>query len=149
MNPKRLFLSILRALNVSFDGNIHDIVTRISDELNRLDDPLLIIDEAGKLNHTMILYLHELREYTRTNCGIVLSGMPYFRYHLQKAADCQKEGYAEFLRRINLWHEMSGLSKAETEYVCSDEGIPVKPSFYGLRFADLMNQILLEQIKNE
>ena len=149
MTAKRLLVSILRAMNVSFDGSIHDIVVRIADELNRLENPLLIIDEAGKLTHNMLLYLHDLREYTLTNCGVILSGMPYFRMNLQKAADCQREGCAEFLRRINLWHKMSGLSKSEIDLVCHHNGIQSQKSWYGLRFADLMNQILLEKIKNE
>jgi len=76
MNTKRFFLSILKTLNVSFDGNIHDIMLKIAETLNALESPLLIIDEAGKLNHVMLLYLHDLREHTKENGGILLSGMP-------------------------------------------------------------------------
>lgn len=76
MNAKRLFLSILREMQIAFDGNIHDVILRIAEELNRIESPLLIIDEAGKLNHSMLLYLHDLREYTRINCGVILSGCP-------------------------------------------------------------------------
>ncbi len=147
MNAKRLFLAILKTMGIPFDGNIHDVMLRIAEELNRIESPLLIIDEAGKLNHVMMLYLHDLREYTRANCGILLAGMPYFRKNLQKFSDKQKEGCAEFMRRINLWHELKGLSRKETEVICRDNGIADNfKAYYGLRFADLMNLILLEQI---
>ena len=148
MNAKRLFLAILREMQISFDGNIHDVILRISEELNRIENPLLIIDEAGKLNHSMILYLHDLREFTRTNCGILLSGMPYFKMNLEKMSDRQKEGYAEFYRRINIWHELKGLSRKEIDFICEDQSIPKaeRKDYYHLRFADLMNKIALKQI---
>ncbi|MCB0822970.1 MAG: ATP-binding protein [Bacteroidales bacterium] len=150
MNAKRLLSAILREMRVSFDGNIHEIMLKIAETLNRVENPLLIIDEAGKLNHAMILYLHDLREYTKANCGILLSGMPYFKTNLVKQSDRQKEGYAEFLRRVNIWHELRGLSRKEVEFICQDNGITGQYSaYYGLRFADLMNKILLEQITNK
>ena len=147
MNAKGFLRAILQEMQISFDGNAHDLMTRIAKELNSLDSPLLIIDEAGKLNHMMILYLHDLREYTLANCGIILSGMPYFRRNLKRMADKQKEGYAEFFRRINIWNELKGLSREETILVCKAHGISEGlKEYYGLSFADLMNKILLEQV---
>lgn len=149
MNAKGLFLKILDTLGASFDGNIHEVMLRIAEELNSLENPLLIIDEAGKLNHVMTLYLHDLREYTKENCGILLAGMPYFKTRLVKMAEKQKEGCSEFLRRINIWHELEGLNRKEVEYICRSNGIETEfKHYYGLRFGDLMNKILLEQITN-
>lgn len=149
MNAKRFFLKIGSVLGVGFDGNIHDVMLKIASKLNEMSDPLLIIDEAGKLNHVMMLYLHDLREYTKGNCGILLAGMPYFKARLVKFAEKQKEGCSEFLRRINVWHELTGLSRKETEYICRAEGIENNfRDYYGLRFGDLMNKILLDKITN-
>lgn len=150
MNAKRFFLKIGSVLGVGYDGNIHDVMLKIATKLNELEEPLLIIDEAGKLNHVMMLYLHDLREYTKGNCGIILAGMPYFKTRLVKFAEKQKEGCSEFLRRINVWHELTGLGRRETEYICSEEGIEsVLKDYYGLCFGDLMNKILLYKITNE
>jgi DNA transposition AAA+ family ATPase len=150
MNAKRFSISILKSMGISFDGNIYDVMEKTAEELNRIESPLLIIDEAGKLNHAMILYLHDLREHTRFNCGILLSGMPYFKKNLEKFSEKQKEGYAEFLRRINIWHELKGLSRNEIDVICDENGICGDHRvYYGLRFADLMNKILLEKIAND
>ena len=149
MNAKRLFLKISEAVGVVFDGNIHDVMLRVAAELNGLESPLLIIDEAGKLNHVMTLYMHDLREYTKDNCGIVLAGMPYFKKRLMHFSEQQKEGCSEFLRRVNVWHELRGLSRGETESVCRANGIEGDcKEYYGLRFGDLMNKILLDNIAN-
>lgn len=150
MNAKGLFLKILDTLGISFDGNIHDVMLKIAAELNSLENPLLIIDEAGKLNHVMMLYMHDLREYTKDNCGILLAGMPYFKSRLIKFSDKQKEGCSEFLRRINIWHELEGLNRKEIDYICEQEGIEADnyKDYHGLRFGDLMNKILLDKITN-
>lgn len=152
MAPKHFFTALLREMGINFSGNIHEMVARISDELNQMANPLLIIDEAGKITHTMILYLHVLRDNTVKNCGMLLSGMPYFRRNMVKMADKQKEGFAEFLRRINLWQELGGLSRAEIKYVCETYGITDTETQRELmgkkRFGDLVNEILLYQIQN-
>lgn len=147
MNAKGFFLKIGSLLNIGFDGNIHQVMLRISKALNALESPLLIVDEAGKLNHVMMLYLHDLREYTKDNCGILLAGMPYFKSRLIKFSENQKEGCSEFLRRINVWHELKGLNRKEIEYICKTEEVENDyKGYYGLRFGDLMNKILLEKI---
>jgi len=138
-------------MGISYEGNINSMLNKIADELNTLSSPLLIIDEAGKLTHTMILYLHVLRDKTIKNCGIILSGMPYFKSNIYKFSNKQKEGYAEFYRRINLWQELKGLTRKEIEFVCEQNGITDKDVIAELktkkRFGDLYNEILLHQLQ--
>lgn len=153
MNAKRLYVHILDKLDVKFEGNIHDVMLKIAEVLNGLPDPLLIVDEAGKMNHVMMLYMHDLREYTKANCGIVLAGMPYFKSNLQKYAGKEKEGCSEFLRRINLWHTLSGLNRSEIEYICREEGLTdaehIKTFYRYKRFGDLLNAIMLDKVLEE
>jgi DNA transposition AAA+ family ATPase len=153
MKPKQFFVALLREMGIPFEGNINEMVNKIANELNSQESPLVIIDEAGKITHTMILYLHVLRDKTCKNCGIVLAGMPYFKNNLIKFANKEKEGYAEFLRRINLWHSLNGLTRDEIMHICETYGITGKEQLTEMkskkRFGDLMNAILLEQIIND
>lgn len=153
MNPRQFFISLLRELAYPFDGNLNEMIARAADELNRMESPLLIIDEAGKLNQTMILYLHVLRDKIKGNCGVVLAGMPYFKDNMQRMASKEKEGYAEFLRRINLWHSFVGLQPKEIEDICIRNGITTPERIKELkrkrRFGDLMNEIYLEKVMRE
>lgn len=152
MRPKQFFNSLLREMSISFEGSINEMVSRIADELNTLSSPLLIVDEAGKLTHTMILFLHVLRDKTLKNCGIVLGGMPYFRDNLIKFSNKRKEGYAEFFRRINLWQTLEGLTTNEIQFICQQSGITDNETIRELkakkRFGDLHNAIILHQIEN-
>lgn len=143
--PKQFFVSLLREMGISFEGSLHDMVNRIADEINTMSSPLIIIDESGKITHSMIMYLQVLRDKTIKNCGIVLSGMPYFKSTLIKNSTKQKEGYAEFYRRINLWQTLEGLRRAEITYICHSYGITDEETLremYGKkRFGDLENAI--------
>lgn len=153
MAPKHFFMALLREMAIPFEGNINAMINRIADELNTLNRPLIIIDESGKLTHTTILYLHVLRDKTSKNCGVVLAGMPYFKTNLIKFSNKQKEGYAEFNRRINLWQELRGLSRSEIEFVCKSNGITNEQTIKEMqgkkRFGDLYNEIILHNIQNE
>ncbi len=150
-SPKNFFIALLKEMGVNFEGNIHAMVNRVADELNTMENPLLIIDEAGKITTTMILYLHVLRDKTVKNCGIVLGGMPYFKNNLIKFSNKQKEGYAEFFRRVNLWQELRGLSRSEIETICEINGITDKETVREMqskkRFGDLQNEIILHNLQ--
>jgi DNA transposition AAA+ family ATPase len=147
MRAKQFFGSMLREMGIAFEGSIHDMVNTIANELNTQENPLLIVDESGKLTHNVILYLHVLRDKTNKNAGIVLAGMPYFKNNLIKFSNKQKEGYAEFHRRVNLWHEMEGLTRQESRYICEQNGITDNEVLKDLerkkKFGDLVNEILL------
>lgn len=153
MAPKHFFTALLREMGIPFEGTIHQMVNRIADELNTLSNPLLIIDEAGKISHTMILYLHVLRDKTTKNCGVVLSGMPYFKNNMAKFSNKGKEGYAEFNRRIQLWQELKGLSRTEITFICQSHKITDETTIREMqgkkRFGDLHNEILLHNLLNE
>lgn len=150
MKAAQFFVELLKELSVSFSGSLNEMMNRAADELNRKKNPVLIIDECGKLTHSMILYLQVLRDKTLSNCGVILAGMPYFKSNLQKFAIREKEGYAEFLRRINIWHTYIGLQAKEIEEICKLNGITSKEKTVELkrnrRFGDLMNEIYLYKI---
>ncbi len=123
MRPTLFFAALLREMGVDFVGNLYAMMQRVADELRRQPRPLLLIDEAGKLPHVMLLHLHDLRDQLADECGMVLIGMPYFRANLEKAAHGQKEGYAEFLRRIEMWHDLKRPTYREVKSLCHANGL--------------------------
>lgn len=153
MNPRLFFSALLGRLGVDYEGRVYSEIDMAADLLKRMDNPLLIIDEAGKIPHALFLHLHDLRERTKDSAGIVLAGMPYFKSNLQKFSNRGKEGCSEFLRRINIWHELQGLSRDESASVAKRYGITepeqLKEFSRVRRFGDLMNKILLEQVIKE
>jgi len=123
MSPKQFFIQILKSIGVNFTGTNYDIIKRIATELNSKKNPLLIIDEAGKLSHTILLYLHDLRDYTDNNAGIILAGVDYFKKNILKAVNRNKEGMPEFYDRVSYWLEMPNATRQEIKYICEINGL--------------------------
>jgi len=99
MNAKQVLRAILRVMGIGYEGTIYDMENRIIDELNKQQEPLLIIDEAGKLSERVLQYLHDIKDESHT--GIVLAGVEYFLEDLEKAVEKNKQGMPEFYGRIS------------------------------------------------
>ncbi len=153
MKPKEFFAALLREMGIAYEGNLNQMVNKIAEEINLMESPLIIIDEAGKITHAMILFLQVLRDKTLNNCGIVLAGMPYFKNNLEKYSKKEKEGYAEFYRRVNIWHTLKGLSRTEIKAICAAHQITDAEALSELarknRFGDLTNDILKTKLQAE
>ena len=111
MRPKVFYSKILQNMGVPDQNNgiqLHYLIQKIAFILkNSNEKNLLIIDEAGKFSPRMLEYLHELRDETNENTGIILAGPDYFHSNLIKWVNRGKEGMPEVYRRINMWEELN------------------------------------------
>jgi DNA transposition AAA+ family ATPase len=123
MNRKQFFAVMLTELGVSFQGTLYDMVKAAAYELNTRESPLLIIDEAGKINHTVLLDLHDLRNETMSNAGIIMAGVDYFHNNMREAAQRQRQGIPEFYSRVQAWNELNTPTRKEVEAICKSNGV--------------------------
>ncbi len=123
MKPRRFFEKLLRQMGVMFTGTIFDMIERLSQELNNRPGSILIIDEAGKFDDTMFMYLHDLRNETEETTGIILAGVEYFKANLEKAVTKQKQGMPEFFSRIISWQILQRPSRNEIKAICEQNGV--------------------------
>jgi DNA transposition AAA+ family ATPase len=123
MNRKQFLHEVLAELGVNFLGSVYDMVKLIIDELNSKENPLLIIDEAGKLSTTLILDLHDLRNATINNAAIIMAGCEYFQKNLLKAVTKDKTGYPEFYSRVVNWNILNRPTKVEIAAICQSNGV--------------------------
>ncbi|MFB9862725.1 AAA family ATPase [Rufibacter immobilis] len=151
MKPRQFFVALCQQLGINYGGSIYEMVSHAADELNSLENPLVIIDEAGKLPVTLLMYLHDLRNRTERGCGYVLAGMPYFRQNLVKWVSKQVEGASEFNRRIQLWQELQRPTRSEVKAICALHGITEQNTVKNMQghrdFGNLSNAILLEKLR--
>lgn len=151
MNRKQFFATVLKELGVNVAGTVFDMVNRIIDEFNAKENPLLIIDEAGKLSHTLTLDLHDLRNATNDNLGIILSGCEYFKDNLETAVKRDKQGVPEFYSRIVDWQILSKPSRREITAIFEANGID-KTELSQQRFSnfrEVYNTVSNLQFKDE
>lgn len=89
---------------------------------------LLIIDEASKMSAQMFEHLHEFRDRTMENTGIILAGVDYFKTNMEKWVSKSVIGMPEVYSRINSWQILKRPSKNEyrsilESYNISDEEV--------------------------
>jgi hypothetical protein len=123
MNRKQFLHAVLAEMGINYLGSVYDMVKQICDYLNTQNKPLLIIDEAGKVSTNILLDLHDIRNSTFHNAGIIMAGCEYFQRDVQKAVNKEKIGYPEFHSRVVNWNILNRPTKAEIAAICKANGI--------------------------
>ena len=127
MTSKRFYIELLKVLGFTntFGGSdLHNLIKSISFHLSQSKTPnLLIIDEAGKFSSDQILFLHEIRDNTKNNTGIILCGPPYFKKNIEDWKLAEKQGIPELYRRIQSWIVLEEPTMKEKKVFCEENGI--------------------------
>jgi transcriptional regulator with XRE-family HTH domain len=80
MSGRKGFLgTIQRAMGIREGGTPAEMLEAIVVKLNSLKSPLLIIDDAGKLNDSNLRIIQLIYDRTERRCGIVMAGTPYLK----------------------------------------------------------------------
>jgi hypothetical protein len=152
-SAKTFFENLLINMRQPCNGNVSDLIDRVAREINYMDSPLLIVDEACKMSPEIRSAVHTLRDRTLSKCGILLIGMPALKNDLIAGKEKGKLGFAELYRRVNIWHHLEGLKPEEIKTILKDSGITAPEQQREFRkynsFGELMNEIQLYKLLND
>ena len=82
-------------------GRFVDMKANIKYYLQMLEQPLVIIDEAGDLEYTAFLELKEFWNATENVCGWYLMGADGLKEKMRRGIDAKKVGYRELFSRFS------------------------------------------------
>jgi DNA transposition AAA+ family ATPase len=103
-------------------GNTQEKITTIVRAIVKLENPLLIIDDAGKLRDSAFRMFQILFDEAAGRVGFMLLGVPEFKdkvfHHANKGTFC----YREIARRIG-WASMGDIRKSDVKNICQKNGI--------------------------
>lgn len=143
MTAKIFYTKLLETIgydNIHKSNNIYHIIDSIAYYLSQSKTRyLIIIDEAGKLTHQKLLYLHDLRDAIATNAGIILAGPKYFEKNITEMVKKGVEGLPELNRRILTWIELTTPSSQEKRALMME---------YGIRNQGLLNSLSMSSRHN-
>lgn len=122
MRTKQFLSEILKSLGVNYSASDYEMVRMIIDELNKKENPLLLIDEASKLSPNALMYLQDIWDGIEDNGGIILAGVEYLLSNIKKGAEKNKTGMPEFYGRVSLWVNLIQPQKAEVDAICKSNG---------------------------
>ena len=78
-----------------------ELISDIKYYITTVENPLIIIDEAGDLQFEAFLFLKELWNATEGCCGFYLMGSDGLRHKITKGISHEKQGYKEIFSRFS------------------------------------------------
>lgn len=100
-NRKTFMQELLRAMGRSATGDtLTDMMADAIGALKRMELPLIILDEADKLNDQTMHFFITLYNKLEDQCGIVLMATDYLQKRIERGVRLNKKGYKEIFSRI-------------------------------------------------
>lgn len=96
----KLIRKIAAEFGVDAKGRYADVYDDLVYYLCGIDNPLVILDEAGDLQYEAFLELKALWNATERCCGWYMMGADGLKEKINRSIECKKVGYTEMLSRF-------------------------------------------------
>ncbi len=117
MKPKDLILAIQKQIGDDEPGTLSERIDSIVEKLSRMQNPLLVIEDMGKLDqHPKCFGIVQLLfDRLKGRCGFVIAGTHRLPTFIRKMADKDVLGFREFARRVSYWQPL--VEKLEMKFI--------------------------------
>lgn len=124
-NQRQFLKEILRAMGKKTGAyHVGDLMAMIIEEMYTMEKPLLIIDEADKLNDNVLYFFITIYNQLKGNCAIVLQATNFLRIRIDKGVEREKKGYKEIMSRLGgKFIRLPDPTKADITKVCEANGV--------------------------
>ena len=123
---RRYFLQeLLNAIGRDSSGYTNgEMMQEVVMTLKKRENPIIILDEADKLNDQVLYFFITIYNYLQDHCGIVLIATDHLAKRIKRGRKLNKKGYNEIFSRIGRkFIELNGLSSQDITSVCIGNGI--------------------------
>lgn len=96
----RLIRRIARQLGIAAEGSYYKVRDNMVEALKTLQDPLVILDEAGDISMDALRELKGLINETGDACAWYFMGADGFRNLYERSIRCERLGFAEMFSRM-------------------------------------------------
>lgn len=118
---QKWFLSeLLQKMGKDADGmTMNEMMKKVVQNLKSIANPLVILDEADKLDDKVLLFFITLYNELEDHAGIVLMATHFLEKRIRRGVATQKKGYKEIYSRVGLrFIELEPTSYADVKSVC-------------------------------
>ena len=131
MAIKKMFLQeLLATMGSDWSGyTTADMMYAIVKKIKSIDHPLLILDEADKLNDNLLYFFitiyNALEDHLGTlRCGLILQATSFLEKRINRGVKLNKKGYNEIYSRIcRRFIPLNGVSNRDITMVCQANGL--------------------------
>jgi DNA transposition AAA+ family ATPase len=131
---RKVFLSkLLDNMGKDSSGSVSEMMDTIKDTLIKQENPILILDEADKLNDTVLYFFITLYNELQGKCGIVLLATDYLSKRVAKGRRLNRKGYSEIYSRIGRrFISLRGTTQEEISKICEANGLNDPAAIMGI-----------------
>lgn len=124
-NKKMFMQELLIAMGREYSGyTIGEMMQEVVHTLKQQECPLIILDEADKLNDQSLYFFITLYNLLEDRCGIVLVATDHLAKRIKRGRALNKKGYKEIYSRIGRkCIELKGAGTVDITSVCIANGI--------------------------
>lgn len=128
---RKMFLSeLLKSMGrTSTNETVAVMMQTIINALKKMETPLIIIDEADKLNDKVLTFFITLYNSLEGHCGIILMATNYLEKLVENGLRQNKKGYKEIFSRIGRkFIKLEDTSTDDVVSICAANGVTDKPT---------------------
>jgi hypothetical protein len=124
-NRKVFLAQILEKMGKSEStGTAYEMMEAIVEHLLRMEDPVLFINEADKLNDSNLYFFITLYNKLKGKCGIVLLATEFLKKRIDRGKRLNRKGYTEIYSRIGRrFITIPTTTKEEVATICKSNGV--------------------------
>ncbi|MGB0871363.1 MAG: AAA family ATPase [Flavobacteriales bacterium] len=112
-SKQKFIKKIAREFGINFTGRYADVYDDLIYYIQSIENPLIVLDEAGDLENSAFLEIKALWNATEYTCGWYMMGADALKKKIDSRKDSQKVGYAEIFDRFG--NTYSKITKGGTE----------------------------------
>lgn len=127
-NKKQFMIELMIAMGLDYAGlNINEMMYEAVRTLKTSSKPLLILDEADKLNDHVLYFFITMYNQLEDECGMVLAATNHFEKKLRRGLALNKKGYNEIWSRLGRkCINLKGVAASDIVAICEANGITDK-----------------------
>lgn len=127
-NRKSFLECLLTSMGRKSEGlKVGEMMEEVVSQLSSQDCPLIIMDEADKLNDQVLLFFITLYNELEDRCGIVLCATDHLEKRIKRGVRLNKKGYKEIYSRLGRkFIELAPIGSYDITQICTANGVTDK-----------------------
>jgi len=119
---RKMFLTKLGKEDTGY--NVSEMMDYVVELLRKMETPILILDEADKLNDQVLYFFITLYNMLEGKCAIILMATEFLQKRVLRGVKLNKKGYAEIHSRLGKrFLTISVAGKSEVAEICKANGV--------------------------
>lgn len=124
-NRKYFLAALLTEMGRDYSGlTVAEMMGEVVRVLNKLEKPILILDEADKLSDQVLYFFITLYNQLEDHCALILAATDHLAKRVRKGLRLNKKGYKEIYSRLGRkFIELKGVNSSDISQICRANGI--------------------------